>query len=84
MLAPEFKRDRQLGKEAIRRFSENIDLRDDSECTSELFGCSRCEVGLASNDCEQLGLDAEHEGNRKYKRFSALNIHGKVIGYLRD
>lgn len=83
-MAPEFKRDRQLGNEAIRRFSENIDLADDSDCTTQLFGCAQCEVGLTSNDCKHLGLDGDDEVSRKNKRFNALVMDRKVIGALRD
>lgn len=84
ILALEFKCDRQLGNEAIRKFSQNIDVMDDSVCTKEPFGCRSCEVRLTSNDCKQLGLASDCDGNRKFKRFSALVMDGKVIGALRD
>lgn len=81
-LAAEFKRDQRLANKAIRMFSLKIDLCDDSNCTKQIFSCSKCEKHLTASDCKQLSFKVAMQNG--FKRFSSLVMDGKVIGSLRE
>lgn len=82
VLAPQFRRDRRLANEAMRKFCANIDMEDESTCTKRIFSCTNCEVVMNSDDCKQLGLVAK--STISTKRFRSLVMDGKVIGALRE
>lgn len=81
LLALEFKRNRRLSNETIRKFCENIDVKDSSVCTANIFSFSNYEVELEESDCQQLGLAKKPAD---LKRLKAVVMDGKAIGALRE
>lgn len=82
ILAPEWKRDRRLAKDANRKFCLNIDLDVSSKCTKRLFSCRKCEKQIDHAECKQLGIEMDWSSG--IIRFNALVLDGKVIGALRE